>query len=402
MGPSCGVADVREDGATVWSASQGTHRYRMAFAEFLGLKPETVRLIFVDGSGSYGTNGHDDAAADAALISQALKRPVRVQWTREDEHGWDPKGPPQLLDMKAGLDKEGRVIAWAADAFLPAATRNLPNVPLLGPIAAGLKQTPGLSTGQISQNINPPYAVQHQSVTVHWLKTTPLRPSNIRAPGKIANSFAVESLYDELAEAAGADPYAFRLAQLEDRRGREVLERTASRFGWKPKAGRPAAASSPAIGQGIAYVHYKHNETYVALAVEVAVDRASGEIRVTRAVCAQDCGLMINPDTVRQQVEGGIIQTISRTLKEAVTFDRGRVTSVDWATYPILTFPEVPTIECELIQRVTEKPVGVGEAPATPVPAAIANAVYDAVGIRLREVPFTPERVKSALQAKGA
>lgn len=407
MGPSCGVADVRDDGATVWSASQSTHRYRAAFARFLGLPQERVRLIFLDGAGSYGTNGHDDAAADAALISQALKRPVRVQWMREDEHGWDPKGPPHLLELKAGIDKRGRVVAWQADAWLPAATRGLPNVPLIGPIAAGREQPVGLSTGMIGQNINPPYAVAHQAVRVHWLKTTPLRPSNIRAPGKIANSFAVESLYDELATAAGADPLAFRLAQLEDKRGREVLELAANRFGWRPKSGRAPSAGGPAIGAptlgwGIAYVHYKLNETYVALAVEVAVEPSTGAIKVTRAVCAQDCGLMINPDTVRARVEGGIIQTLSRTLKEEVTFDRSRVTSIDWATYPILTFPEVPVIECELIQRLQEKPMGVGEAPATPVPAAVANAVFDAVGVRLREVPFTPERVKAALQAKGA
>jgi CO/xanthine dehydrogenase Mo-binding subunit len=308
--------------------------------------------------------------------------------------------------MKAGLDPAGKVVAWSADAWLPAATRDLPNVPLLGPLAAGLGQPVGLSTGLISQNINPPYAVAHQAVSVHWLKTTPLRPSNIRAPGKIANSFAVESLYDELAHEAGSDPLAFRLAQLEDQRGREVLERTAGRFGWKPRSERPRGSGSPAlgpkIGWGIAYVHYKLNETYVALAVEAAVDTGTGEIRITRAVCGQDCGLMINPDTVRAQVEGGIIQTLSRTLKEAVTFDRARVTSVDWASYPILTFPEVPTIECELIQRVDEKPMGVGEAPTTPVAAAVANAVFDAVGVRLREVPFTPDRVKAALQGKGA
>jgi CO/xanthine dehydrogenase Mo-binding subunit len=392
IGPSCAVADVSAANATVWTASQATHRFRPAFAKFLGMPEERVRLIYVDGAGCYGMNGHDDAAADAALLSQAVGMPVRVQWMREDEHGWDPKGPPQLLALQATLGS-GYVSAWRTELWVPKATANLPNVPLLGPQAAGIAQTPGLSTGFISQNAGPPYAVPNVEVLVHWLRDAPLRPSNIRAPGKIANSFAVESFMDELAAASGRDSVEFRVQGLADRRGIEVVTRAAALLGWQP---RPSPGPGPR-GRGIAYVHYKDNETYVAIAMEAEVDRASGEIRVARVACAHDCGLIINPDATRAQIEGNILQTLSRTLHEEVTFDHDRVTSVDWSSYPILTFREVPEILIDLVERRNEPPLGVGEAAATPVAAALANAVFDAIGVRIRTVPFTPERVKLAM-----
>jgi len=399
MGPSCAVADVRADGATIWTASQATHKFQPAFAKILGLPPEHVRLIYLDGAGCYGMNGHDDAAADAALLSKAVGKPVRVQWSRADEHGWDPKGPPQLLALSGALGADGRIAAWRTEMWLPKATARLPHVPLLGPEAAGIAQTPGLSTGLITQNGDPPYQVPNVEVTVHWLKDAPLRPSNIRAPGKIANIFAVESFTDELAHAARRDPLEFRLAQLSDPRGIEVLKRVAVLLGWQ---GRPPATPGTArLGRGIAYVHYKHNETYVAMGMEAEVDRGSGAIKVHRVACAHDCGLVINPDSLRAQVEGNILQTLSRTLYEEVIFDKSRVTSLDWASYPILTFPDVPEIMIDLVDRPTEPPLGAGEAAATPVAAALANAIFDATGARLRTVPFTPDRVKQAL-AKGS
>lgn len=393
MGPSAAVADVRADAATIWTASQATHRFRGVFAKFLGLPPDKVRLVYLDGSGCYGMNGHDDAAADAALLSKAVGRPVRVQWSRADEHGWDPKGPPQLLALEGALDPQGKIAAWRTEMWLPKATANLPNVPLLGPLAAGIEQVPGLSTGLITQNAGPAYAVPNQEVVVHWLSEAPLRPSNIRAPGKIANTFAVESFTDELAAAAKADPLAFRLAALSDPRGIEVLKRAASLFGWQP---RPAKGEG-GVGQGLAYVHYKFNETYVAMAMEVEVDRTLGAIRVRRVACAHDCGLVINPDALEAQIEGNILQTLSRSLHEEVRFDRSRVTSLDWTTYPILTFPEVPEIRIDLVERRHEPPLGAGEAAATPVPAALANAIFDACGARLRTVPFTRGRLRQAL-----
>ncbi|SFI32786.1 CO or xanthine dehydrogenase, Mo-binding subunit [Bosea sp. OK403] len=396
MGPSCSVADVRDGKATIWSASQGTHRLQQICARILDLQPANVRVVYLDGAGCYGMNGHDDASVDAAMISKAIGQPVRLQWMREDEHGWDPKGPPQLLSLEGGLDSDGRIAAWRTEMWLPRATANLPNPPLLGPEAANIPQMQGLSTGLITQNAEPPYAVPNVQVLVHWLKDSPLRPSNIRAPGKVANSFAVESFIDDLATAARRDPVAFRLDGLSDPRGIEVLTRMAALMGWQA---RPSPQGG-GLGRGIAYVHYKFNETYVAIGMEAQVDRATGAIRVQRVACAHDCGLVINPDALRQQIEGNILQTLSRTLFEEVTFDRGHVTSVDWMSYPILTMPDVPELLIDVIDRPNEPPLGAGEAACAPVPAALANAIFDAVGARLRTVPFTPERVKAAI-ARG-
>ncbi|MBL8701999.1 MAG: xanthine dehydrogenase family protein molybdopterin-binding subunit [Alphaproteobacteria bacterium] len=398
MGPSCAVADVRDGKATVWSASQATHRLRRVLATVLGLAPAAVRVVYLDGAGCYGMNGHDDASADAALISRAIGRPVRLQWTREDEHGWDPKGPPQLLAISASLGPDGGIGAWRTEMWLPKATANLPNIPLLGPADAGIVQRQGISTGLISQNASAPYVSPNTEVVVHWLEDSPLRPSNIRAPGKIANSFAVESVVDELAFAAGRDPLEFRLAGLRDPRGIEVMKRAATLMSWEVRA----APRRDGRGRGIAYVHYKFNETYVAIGMEVEVDRASGAVKVVRIACGHDCGLIINPDGLRQQIEGNIYQTLSRTLFEEVAFDRSRVTSLDWASYPILTFPDVPELRIDLVDRPTEPPLGGGEAATAPVAAALANAIFDATGARLRTVPFTRARVKEALEKGSA
>jgi nicotinate dehydrogenase subunit B len=401
MGPSCAVADVQTDQATIWTASQATHRYRAAHAQMLGLPPDRVRLIYLDGAGCYGMNGHDDAAADAALLSKAVGRPVRVQWTREDELGWDPKGPPQLIEIRGRLSAEGRIDTWETEMWVPLATANLAYVPLLAPTEAGIAQPAGQAMGLISQNGDPPYNAASVKVTAHWLGQAPLRPSNIRAPGKVANCFAVESFVDELAATAKVDPLEFRLRDLSEPRGIEVLKRSAALIGWTSRGSltRTRGDEPIAAGRGIAYMHYKHNENYVAIAMEVEVERKTGAIRVKRVGCAHDCGLMINPDAVRNQVEGNILQTLSRTLFEETTFDHARVTSVDWASYPILRFPDVPELRIELIDRRGQPPFGAGEASSTPVPAALANAVFDATGARLREVPFTRKRVLAALKS---
>ena len=398
IGPSCAVADVRAGAATIWTASQGTHGNRNTFARFLGLPREKVRLIYLDGSGCYGMNGHEDAAADAAVLSQAVGRPVRVQWSREDELGWDPKGPPQLLDISGTVGPEGHILDWRTEMWLPEITRGLPNIPLLAPAAAGLDQVRGMQPGLVSQNGDPPYAADSIQVVVHWLKNAPLRPAPLRSPGKPANCFAVESFTDELAAAAGLDPVEFRLRKLDDARGIEVIKRAAGLMNWQARPS-PINSKNAAVthGRGFAYVHYKHSETYVAIAMEVAVERASGRIKVERVACAHDCGQIINPDGVRAQVEGSILQTLSRVLMEEVHFDRSRVTSVDWNSYPIMRFVDIPKLDIALIDRPTLPPLGAGEAACTPVGAALANAVFDATGARLRTVPFTPERVKAAL-----
>jgi CO/xanthine dehydrogenase Mo-binding subunit len=239
-------------------------------------------------------------------------------------------------------------------------------------------------------------------VTVHWLKESPLRLSNLRAPGKVANCMAVEGFVDEMAAAIGMDPMALRLQSLSNPRGLAVLTKAAAMLDWKSRPSpAPQMIGNIAIGRGIAYVHYKHNETFVAMGMEVAVDRPSGRVKVLRVTCAHDCGLMINPDGVKAQVEGCIIQTLSRALFEEVSFDRAKVTSVDWASYPIMKMPDVPKLEIELIDRPTEPPLGAGEAATAPVAAALANAIFDATGARMRVVPFTPERVKAAMARRS-
>lgn len=401
IGPSCAVADVTATTATIWTGSQSTHAFKPVFARFLKLDPAKVRLVYLDGSGCYGMNGHEDAAADAAILSQAVGKPVRVQWMREDEHGLDPKGPPQVLDLKGAVDKGGRISVWETQAWLLENTKNHLTVTLLGPLSAGLDQVIGIFAGIQGGNCDPPYAIPDMRTLVHWLPATDLRSANLRAPGKLGNAFAVESFTDELAHKAGADPLAFRLQALTDPRAHDVLQSVAKRMNWSARAPAFQASKAEPIarGRGIAYVHYKQMDNYVAIGIDVEVDKATGTIRVVKVTCAHDCGMMVNPDAVHAQVEGCILQTISRTLLEEVMFDKERVTSLDWNAYPILTFSDVPTLDIDLIDRRHERPVGAGEAASAPVPAALANAVYDAVGIRLRQAPFTPERVKEALKS---
>ena len=399
LGPCCAVADVTGDGATIWSSSQGTHGLRANLSKVFGLSPDKVRVVFLDGAGSYGTNGGDHAAADAVLLSKTIGQPVRVQWTRQDETGWDPKGPQQLLDVRAGLDTRGRIVGWDTQMWLPNQTPGARA--LLAADAAGLAQEHGAGAGAITQNGDPPYQADSVRVLVHWTKDAPLQLSNLRAPGKIANVFAVESFTDELAAAAGADPIAFRLERLTDPRAIEVITRTAQAIGWQTRRSpNPRAMAGGLLeGRGAAYMRYKQAENYVAMAMDVAVDPVTGRIRVRRVVCAHDCGLIVNPDALKNQVEGCIVQTLSRALHEEVTFDRSRVTSVDWARYPILRFPEAPQVDVMLIDRPDQPLLGAGEAATAPVAAALANAIFDATGVRLRTVPFTPERVKAALAA---
>ena len=399
LGPSCAVADMRDGGLTVWSSAQGPHALRANLSKILGVPFAKVRIVYMDGAGCYGGNGNDDVAADAVLLSRAVSAPVRVQWMRQDEHAWDPKGPQQLIDLRAGLDAQGNIAAWDAETWVP---MNKPGTrPMLSIDAAGMAQDHGQGAGLMTQNADPPYAAANVRVVAHLIKDTPLRPSNLRAPGKIANVFAVEAFTDELALAAGADPVEYRLRGLKDPRAIEVIQRTADMFSWKP---RPASAPRPLqngvqIGYGFAYARYKQAENYVAMALEVAVERATGKVTVRRVACAHDCGLIVNQNALRNQVEGLIVQTLSRTMHEEVRFDRTRVTSVDWNTYPILRFPDAPAIEVALINRPELPLYGAGEAAAVTVPGALANAIFDATGARIRNAPFTPERVKTALVA---
>jgi len=396
MAPSCAVADAKESGTMVWSATQGVFGLRANLAKVFGIAPDKLRVVYMDGSGSYGTNGADDAAADALLLSRAVGQPVRVQWMRHDEHGWDPKGPAQLLDVRAGIDAAGNIVAWETQMWLPDGPSG--ERALVGPESAGMEQGHGQNAGLVTMNADPSYPVSHVRVVAHKLKDTPLRLSNLRAPGKIANVFAVESFTDELAMAAGMDAVAFRRRALADPRALAVLDRAAEMIGWKPRRSPnpQVAQGSLRVGRGIAYMRYKQAENYVAIAMEVAVD-LNGKITVRRVTCAHDCGLIMNPDGLRNQVEGNIMHTLSRTLYEEVRFDHSKVTSVDWSSYPVLRFPEAPEIEVTLLNRPDQHAYGAGEAASAPVAAALANAVFDATGVRLRSVPFSPERVRTVL-----
>jgi nicotinate dehydrogenase subunit B len=398
IGPSCAVAEFRDGKLTCWSASQATHNLRKQLASMLALPNDNVRVIYVEGAGCYGRNGHEDAAGDAALLARAVGRPVRVQWMRADEHGWDPKGPPTLIDVQGGLDAGGNVVAWYAQFHLPNGVAS--NVPLIAANLADLPRERDMSPGNILNDSAIPYAFPNVLTVAHRLADTPLRPSWIRSPGRMQNTFANEAFFDELAVAAKTDPFDFRLRYLHDPRGEELLARLRTFAKWQGRSASKASGGNTAIGRGVAYVKYELHRTYVGAVATVEVDRSTGVIRARHFAVVQDCGQIINPDGAKNQIEGNVLQTVSRVLKEQVTFDRSRVTSIDWASYPILAFPEIPDVDMDLIDRPTEKPLGVGEPSAAVVPAAIANAIWDAIGVRLRSVPFTPQKVLAAL--KGA
>ena len=402
IGPSCAVAEFKDGKLTSWSASQATHNLRKQLATMFRIKPEDVRCIYLEGSGCYGRNGHEDAAADAALLSRAVGRPVRVQWSRADEHGWDPKGPPTLIDLRATMDSAGNVTAWDSEFFIPQQTAGGFHVPLVAATLSGMPADAHTAPGNIFQNSAIPYKFANVRTVCHRLETTPFRPSWIRTPGRMQNTYANECFLDELAAAAGADPIEFRLKYLDpnDKRGIEALNRVAALAKWEKRASpKKEQSGDVATGRGVSYTKYELARTYVAAVADVEVNRKTGEIRVPRVYLAHDCGQIVNPDGLKNQLEGNVIQTVSRTLIEELKYDRAMVTSLDWESYPILTFPDVPEIVMDLIDRPTERPWGAGEPAAAVVPSAISNAVFDAVGARLRSVPFTSDKVREALKS---
>ena len=396
LGPSCAVA-VYEDGKlTSWSASQATHLLRKQLANMLAMKVDDIHCVYLEGSGCYGRNGHEDAAADAALIAKEVGVPVRVQWMREDEHGWDPKGPPTLLDHKGTLDAKGNITGWESHVFIPDRPKDIV-VTLVAADLAGLPKEEA-HPGNIHASLAIPYTVPNIKCSANWLAETPFKPSWIRTPGRMQNTFANESFLDELADAAGVDPLEFRLRNLNDARGKEVLERLAKLAGWSPRRGS-RESGDVVHGRGVSYTKYELVRTYVGMVADVEVNRRTGEVKVTKCFVAHDCGQIINPDGLRNQIEGNVVQTVGRTLFEEIKFNRSTITSLDWNSYRTVRFPEVPMIAIDLIDRPDEKPWGAGEPTAAVVPSAIANAVFDASGIRLRSVPFTPEKVLAGIKA---
>ena len=397
IGPSCAIASVGADAATLWSPTQGSFLTRDSIAGLLGLAPEKVRLIWIEGSGCYGQNGADDCTADAAMLSQAVGKPVRVQWMRHDEHGNEPKGPAMAVEVRGALDSQGGIVAWDYQVWSPN-HNGRPTGEGIGNTLAGiaLDKPQRFGSAGADRNAKNTYVFPNTRVSLHLMKQSVLRISSLRGLGSPQNSFANESFMDELAAAAGADPIAFRIRHLKDERAVAVLEAVAKLSQWDARPS-PKSNRSSGTGRGVAYVQYDNYSAYVALVAQVRVER-SGKVRVERVAVAHDCGLIVNPDGLKNQIEGGIVQTISRALNEEVRFDRGGVSSLDWIGYPILRFGDAPEeIAIDLINRPDKPSLGAGEPAVSPVIAAVANAIFDATGARLRTVPFTAQRVKAAL-----
>ncbi len=404
MGPACVVVDARADGATVWTGTQKPHFARDGVAAILGLKPAQVRAVWVRGPGSYGRNDAGDAAMDAAVLSQAVGAPVRVQYSRDQGHGWDPKGPASVHRVRAGLDADGRVVGYHFESrgFSRTnidTTERDPAHSLAGQLL-GLALKPKADFGIPAEPYVFPAQLRAWETIAPLLdRASPLRTAHLRDPVGPQNNFASESFIDELAHATGSDPVAFRLAHLDAKnvRGIAAIRACAEKFGWQPLvAGSARVPGAMAVGRGFAFT--QRGGTIVAIAVEVEVDRASGTVRPRRYTVAHDCGLVVNPQGLRLCIEGNVMQGTSRALLEEVTFDKAMVTSLDWFGYPILDLADIPDgIDIVVIDRPEVAPAGAGEASIRPVAAALANAIFDATGVRIRRAPLTPERVKAAI-----
>jgi nicotinate dehydrogenase subunit B len=396
LGPSCALAQFEGGKLTVWTHSQGVFALRRDLAGALKLDADAVHCLHAEGAGCYGHNGADDAALDAALLARAAPgKPVRVQWMRDDEFAWEPYGPAMVMKAKGSL-AGGKVVDWSYDVW--STTHGMRpgagggnNLLASWYLARPLSPAEGWGGGA-ARNAEPLYDFSGRRVTNHFVAAAPLRVSSLRSLGAYANVFAVESFMDELAAAANADPVAFRLAHLSDKRAVAVIEAAAKAAGWKA-----VAKGDGRRGRGIAFARYKNAAAYIAVVAQVSVDRDSGELRVLRLDAAADAGQIVNPNGLKNQIEGGMIQAASWTLREEVKFDRERIVSRDWLGYPILTMPEAPRVATALIDRPDEPSLGVGEAALGPAAAAIANAFAHATGKRMRDLPFTPARVKAAL-----
>ena len=403
LAPSCAVADVRGDSVTVWSGTQGPFRTRKSLSDMLRIPERNIRVIFREESGCYGRLSPDDAPLDAALLSRAVGKPVRVQWTRADEHGWEPKGPAQLITVRAGVDAQGNIVAWDYMERGFPWSESAGN-PLLAARQIGMKSvSPGQSNGTAGGG--EAYEFENQRIIaalIPWSQETPppLRTSNLRAPGDLARTFASETFLDEIAADLRVDPVQFRLRYLKNnKRVTEALVAATQAAQWKEHVSHSAPTSgSKAMGRGVSVSG--RDGTITAAVAEVEVDKSSGEVSVKRVTLAHDCGLIVNPDGLRNQIEGNVIQGVSRTLLEEVRFDAKGVKNLDWVSYPIVTFRRVPDVQMVLLNRKEMPALGGGEPSTVPVPAAIANAVYDAIGVRMREVPITPQKIQSSLKSR--
>jgi len=400
IGPACAVARVQAGAVEVWSQSQSIHPTRLDIAKTLGVSPDTITVRHVQGAGCYGHNAADDAALDAVLLARAVEgHPVRLQWSHEDELAWSPFGPAMVVAMNGAVDDAGRIVDWRHELWSnPHIARpGLQENPSLlaawhldQPFAQppGIDALPGIQPTS-ERNAVPIYDFANQRVVLNALERLPVRTGTLRAIGGFLNTFAAECFMDELAHAAGVDPVELRLKHLSDERAIAVIRAAREKSGLSSRSRRDGSH-----GMGLGFARYSNEAAYAAVVVEV---EAGETIRVVRAVAAVDCGRTINPDGVSNQVEGGIVQAVSWVLKEQVRFDRTRITTRTWDDYPILRFSEAPPVEVSIIDRPDEPSLGVGEAVAGPVAAAIANAVFDAIGVRVRDLPLTRERMLAAI-----
>jgi nicotinate dehydrogenase subunit B len=405
MGPACALADVKTGGATVWMGGQKPYGLRKAVAGLLKQPVEQVRVVWIAGPGSYGMNDADDAAIDAVLLSQAVGKPVRLQYSRADGIAWDPKGPPVTTRLRGAIDSAGKVVAFDMEArgysgrIRPSGT-DAPGDALSVQLIGGARA----NSTDLFQYPEENYRFPNKRTTSHlvaWEQSLPtgLRTAHLRDPDGMAMCFASECFIDELAHAAGRDPVEFRLAHLEEERDRGVIAAAAKRAGWQPRPAPTAKRSGTVRGRGIAYA--PRAGTMVAMVAEVEVNMDNGKMRVTRFVVGHDCGFVVNPMSLAGTIEANLIQAMSRAMYEQVNFTPTRVTSVDWATYPIAGMADVPdSIDIEIVNnRPGAKSLGAGEPSTRPVAAAIANALFDATGVRIRRVPFTPAALQAAFRA---
>ncbi len=402
IGPSCAVADYRDDAIKVWSGTQTPHMLRADLA-LLVERPETeIEVIRMEAAGCYGRNCADDVSADALLLSRAIRRPVRVQLSREQEHAWEPKGAAQLMDVNGGLNADGSVAAYDFATRYP--SNGAPTLALL--LTGRVAPKPAVFE-MGDRTAIPPYDYDNMRVVAHDMPQI-VRASWLRGVSALPNTFAHECYIDELAAEAGVDPIEYRLRYLSDQRATDLVNAVAERAGWTPRPVRHEKIPESDIvhGRGFAYALYVHSKfpgygaAWSAWIADVAVNKATGEVSVTRVVAGQDSGLMINPEGVRHQIEGNVIQSTSRALMEEVSFDRTSVATREWGAYPIIRFPQVPEIDVLMLPRQDQPPLGVGESASVPSAAAIANAIFDATGVRFREPPFTPERILKGLRGE--
>nr|WP_249191520.1 molybdopterin cofactor-binding domain-containing protein [Burkholderia cenocepacia] len=410
IGPSCALADYRAPGdgrITVWSGTQNPVSLRYDLATLVARDEADVDIVRMEAAGCYGRNGADDVCGDALLLSRAVGRPVRVQLSRADEHLWEPKGAGQSMQVTGTVTRDGRLLGYDFTTRYPSN-----DAPLLAALLTGAIAPEPRVFEMGDRTAVSPYASPRRRFVCEDLAPL-VRASWLRGVSALPNSFAHDAFVDECAALTGVDPLAFRLRHLQDLRATELLQAVADRVGWTPRAPRPTNereerdASRLVHGRGIAYARYVHSRfpgfgaAWSAWIVDLSVDRVSGEIRIERVTVGQDTGTMINPDGVRHQIHGNVIQVLSRTLKERVRFADGKVASREWASYPILTFAEVPDVDVVLMPRQGEPPLGAGESASVPGPAAVANALFDATGVRFYAPPFTPETVRAALRDAG-